>query len=1264
MPDYNELGQVYVQGQGWVYPDDLPTTPSVPVYEDPVSELALAFSPKPPSALESFRDSISNVAYGLQHGVLQKGRGYVGVAQSAADLIGGETLASAYDALVRMSGKPPTPSSPLLNKARTWLEEGQEEDAASLVNPGIDYLAGFGAGQIIPAMPLGLSGVAADQALTGYGNAYLDYRDKGLSQADASLAGLGQAGIDAATSLPGVAALKYFKKTAPRAVFGAAVDAPMNVLGTAASMELQESATGEDILADQYNKALQDSAKVAGLQTALTAGVSQPFVRRNYQIPESEIASLGRTLALQDEARLKAESEALRASQPKLPAPGPAPLALPAPETNILPPGTDPIQVPPVAGEGVIALPDEASIIRPVNEPQFPKEKVIIPEQFGSGREPISAMSLSDIETKKLLEQVDANRLNKKTETSVEEATARLSQASAEARSSESGVLKHKWNFARGERGTLRLGAAPESVKKASLDEAIGRAKTLQKTAPNVYKVISQDVGEVERRIAHQVTLARKYPQYEPVVRAARRSVEMPSEIKYDAIVEFGRDYFDLPDKSKVNKLLLALDYEERKNGRHIELTPEIAKQSGFSQKEYNAAQGAQAAMRWAYRQAMEARIDNPATSATEKNRLRSQLEQDVQKNYIPHDREGSFKIDVIDPKTNSLLRSEFFKTKSEMEKATRQISQDPNVTILQGRAGAEPTDFFAQSSFVPGYSTDLEKSINKYISSMADYATRQRIGPQLKAEVEKLKAANLPNLSGAAESLYKDIFEKQSTPLGRALDNIYAYSTFHQLGFAPSSAIVNMFTIPTVGVPKLAQLLQGSNQGALAPEAIYAKAVATAPQYLRMIKKGDRGVRGWGVDQETLDAVRSAQRSGVISDNLVEELTARKGDFNPRESVMDASMWLMSQTEQMARTTAFVAGFEAARRKGLKGQAAFDLAAQHARDVGVDASAANRPEITRGAGKWAAQFKTPWMNQMRIIKELAVGDGVNERSLSGLLRWGAYQTALGGVMSYPFMKDIVSTAQSAGLDPETEMKESIGDALTYGVSVALAPNAPVLSGAVAIGGIPNEVRESVPGAAGALIGGAPMSLFQNLVEATKYPEDRMYERMAPRAVGNIAGAARFAREGIRKPNGELMTPTSGEVLPSTVAQKAIGFMSEEVNNANRGRRAADVEEQSIINARSGYAREFAEAVRAFTLGDRTKGSRFARRLTENHAKYPPGDARRVEIEDFAGSISEELLQRFVTSHPELLSPSKTPSSADKKRRIAEKLEAWNSMRE
>lgn len=380
--------------------------------------------------------------------------------------------------------------------------------------------------------------------------------------------------------------------------------------------------------------------------------------------------------------------------------------------------------------------------------------------------------------------------------------------------------------------------------------------------------------------------------------------------------------------------------------------------------------------------------------------------------------------------------------------------------SLLDQVKKAQRAGFTKESRNVPGYSTNFLQSIIDYNRASASVVSGIEYGQQTEDAYERTQdGRNVPeNIRKYAERVnnYLDSDEK-------LIGQLKQYGFWSSLWGSASSALVNLSQTPTItatqiagwaGIPAAGRTMKLSVNMLRALSFDKRQGINLDPNKIKFNSTEEEVAFMDAFNRGRINPTITQDLHGTSPDNW-QEVTKKLG--NDAASKIQKAIWnifdigtsAFNGAEQVNRATAWLAAYREAQRPGaiakFKSMYAndarvglienqFGLTPANIADFFVNETQfiggkIDRPEVLRGIGGVAFQFKQYPMNYLRILKNNMTSAGP-EGKIAGTMMLMAL-TAFGGLLGLPFADDIVDSYEFimkklTGIDPmiEYEMRD------------------------------------------------------------------------------------------------------------------------------------------------------------------------------------------------------------------------------------------------
>ena len=513
----------------------------------------------------------------------------------------------------------------------------------------------------------------------------------------------------------------------------------------------------------------------------------------------------------------------------------------------------------------------------------------------------------------------------------------------------------------------------------------------------------------------------------------------------------------------------------------------------------------------------------------------------------------------------------------------------------------------FIHRKGTPGYDQDALRTFSSHMFHASHQMARLKYGMELgelvNAAARQAKEADDPTRAVTLANEMRKRHTWVMNPMGgRLAQRLNTLAFIYYLGATPAAALVNLAQTPMMGIPVL-----GSRFGS-------AKASAA------LLKASRDAVAGGGLPSRsnlTADerkAMDEFYSTGVVDRTQSHDL-AGVGDtgvnYNPaRARAMEIVSWAFHNAEVVNREVTALAAYRLARDSGKNFTDAVDAAHELTYTVHYDYANSSRPRLMQNDfAKATLVFKAYAVNTIyRISRDLhqsLKGETKEVRSqarkqLVGIL---AMQSVFAGVTGIAGFNALMSVADFV-LDffEDDDEPYDLKDRLRKQVIDAIGPEL----GGILLDGLPGhyagislterigspdlwfrspnrdmEPREAyekyVLDAAGATVslGG---DWVQSIVLAKEGRALRAIEKAAPKFVGDLFKAMRYANEGVTDYNDNVIVPRE-EIDGWDLAMQAAGFTPAKIAEAWDRKGAAQDAEGRIMDERQRILNRLAKSI-------------------------------------------------------------------------------------
>lgn len=497
------------------------------------------------------------------------------------------------------------------------------------------------------------------------------------------------------------------------------------------------------------------------------------------------------------------------------------------------------------------------------------------------------------------------------------------------------------------------------------------------------------------------------------------------------------------------------------------------------------------------------------------------------------------------------------------LAEALKSFNPDKWTEAAKNRPVVGATRHLIEAQKIPGYSKNVRESTIDYVLAMSKYYGRH----QAKAVLDDV-ISSMPE--GSAIRGYATRYMDQlSRPESAPVKAILKFQNFMKLAAVPTSALINTSQTITTTIPKLeGELIKayGAVGAAARTPKVWANVTAQAFGYLADRAGGKFGrALARRAAPEVYDFLDEAAKRGVLEPEGLRELYNHKQKIAGKPTAGDSLMFMFSTAEQANRVIALLAGREAGKAQGLKGDALFDYAKGFVTTTQFDQTVANRsPIMSHGVGRVITQYRPFQLNYLRFLRE-----NTNRKDWPVVALSLGAMGALGGALALPFARDGERIAEDMGLSPVRSFRRFINDEkwadrILYGLPMDKGLS---ISGAVSPGEF--MIDSNAKGGITKLFGPTADFVFNQIPKAMKV----FKEQDDPLIAAEIAGP-RFLRGPMKAlraattPEGllnyqdkaVLPDPTGGELAALSIGatparlQKENEFLAEQYKLAARSR--------------------------------------------------------------------------------------------------------------
>lgn len=718
--------------------------------------------------------------------------------------------------------------------------------------------------------------------------------------------------------------------------------------------------------------------------------------------------------------------------------------------------------------------------------------------------------------------------------------------------------------------------------------------------------------------ISRPIALAKKFPEAREAWDAQKERWKDRESNTFD-IYQQGKEYFDLTDKTRVNRALITARMKSREaidKGNRYVVTPESLKAQGFSPDEVNAYVAARRMLDYSWdmlgQRMLEAKKypGDPAKQIAWENDVKKYFAEQKDQNYVPYNRFGDLfvyaekpgespwyslheKVDARNKAAVNLKNRGFQVRVGKMRPIAqegynglpRDMVMDLAKLIPDKEAHDEkalPINGFKghllRADLVQGFEGQLERSMAEYVQGVSSYMAKLRYEPKMKEALAKVDPQKRPLLYDTLSRW--DKYVNSNNAEGQWLKGMFAH---YYLGFLnPKSAFVNATQPLTTLYPELSKY---SKQ----PMKELTQAVKLGIKYQNSPVKFAKDY------PELFQALKELERRGTIGNDITRDLSgARKGLPNQPRTWSDVSMMAFSTVEKYNHLFSAIAGMNVA-PKDMPFMDKVKFAEKMDEQANFLYNKLNRPEIARG---WKSPFFTFRNFGLNYLGQLK--DNIGEKQWGAVIRMIGPMITLGGIAALPGMKETMGALIAAGYDPKKKIREELpsnymADLLLYGLPFMGGIN---ISGAVGPGELAPDFEAGAGPAFSRYIAGVPLGTAQRIGKAMYNYEmtgkwDRTIEPLLPEGLRNPAVAYRAWKEkGFRDPRGiaVMKDPTAGEL-----AAKTLGFTPSRLSRAYERQTSIENLQEQIKDESSGYN---AKIARALEFGDKARVKDLIQEMT------------------------------------------------------------------
>lgn len=669
--------------------------------------------------------------------------------------------------------------------------------------------------------------------------------------------------------------------------------------------------------------------------------------------------------------------------------------------------------------------------------------------------------------------------------------------------------------------------------------------------------------ASVSKAIVRPMEVARKFPQAKEVMDekwAQWRTRESTMNDSFD----IGKRYWDLKDKTKVNKALAAARIAARKyseQGKKLVITDKDLLNSGLSQAEVDAYTDVRKMLDFAWDRTHSAAKEHARQVAPEDFNWQKEIDDYFESNrnehYAPMHRFGEYSVYAESPveggkdwyslhdsplernKVAANLKKQGYKNIDpnkllpESEEALANLPRNLQVDLKnlmrvgeRDPALPKPKGMRAHmlhAELMDGYETNTHRSIAEYLLGMSSFTAKLEHGHKVSNALKKIDSKINPSLYD-----YMSRWSKYTDSNTEEMQTLKGFLAHYYLGVLnPKSALVNLTQNVTSTYPELGKYTKNPMR-VLRESMVLARKAERNPEQLRKS------------DPDLYEAINIARREGVLDSVSFSQLVDSKNGTVPGDKTWsDFSMKFFSSAEKFNRETAFISGFRVG--KGTIAERV-RFAEDFVNQTQYVYSKMNRPELFRGKKGALFTFRGFGWNYLGNLK-----NNIADKEWAATVRSLGTMAALGGASALPLVgKDLFAALELAGFDPKKKLREAspsqaLVDLYLYGIPFTFGLN---LSNSVSPGEIVPDLEEGPLAATVRYVGGAPLAFAQRFARgANNYKESgeawRAVEPILPESLRNLSVAGRWALTGENrdaKGNVTLKNPSPGQI-----ATKAIG---------------------------------------------------------------------------------------------------------------------------
>ena len=743
------------------------------------------------------------------------------------------------------------------------------------------------------------------------------------------------------------------------------------------------------------------------------------------------------------------------------------------------------------------------------------------------------------------------------------------------------------------EAGVLRVGEIADTILDGtkSLFENIGLGgKEIKKLPPGErfmsgrmgLQVLPREAIAVGRNIlTYPKTLADKFPEFKPLYETGQKRIRMEQRSASE-INDYLKPYWKIAGNEQLRKPVDHLLQKHREQARQIRVAggdpphqmfaDEVAQRLTPEQQE--AYKGVRLAMQKGADKIAEAlavdayKIKDPAAKQEYIDDVNEYVDALRSGYYVPFSRYGKgFEVASVDAQGNTLYKS-FFDSRSAALKAAkkqRSLGDQRKVTVaeraqitqdafdqfpaaLVGEKGAFDAEKYTKqakdrvpggftrhlirAALTPGYEQNLVRSIADYSLALSRWHARRMTLPEFDTALSSIDPQEQPQLRAKAIQ-FKDSLDK-SLPLAAALGNA---SNFMNLAGTASSGIQNLTQTLTTTLPEI--LKYEKNPARVA--SLMSKSWKVGWEYVSDKLTGSARF----IDPELRAGLDRALADGVVEAQAMNDLRRmRKGAqlAGAGSKAFDGLMKFFTVPEAVNRATAFAAGWEIAKSKGLPKEQWTKFAEDFVDETQFVTNRGNQPLVAQNViGKVLLQYKTSYLgNMLRYLRKNATWQ---TRSTFATSIGVSYLMA--GYAAIPFAKEVVEILKRFGVDAVGAARDMMSKPWSDFVLKGIQPFGVNLTSSAGIEVVPvSGDLSKTEGLFASLFGPSYSSFVDKPLKALDlYNQGKTrlaVEQIVPRFARGPLLAERAAREGKlldARGNNLLDNPTNTELI-----QMALGF--------------------------------------------------------------------------------------------------------------------------